>query len=210
MRNIGLIVMALFVNSCTSAEKSGYYKGYELPVYSVIKSEGDIEIRDYQPALLAEVKAEGTREEAVKKGFRILAGYIFGANSVKETIAMTSPVAQKPVSEKISMTTPVFQVSAGNEWLVQFGMPKKYSLETLPKAKDERIVFRLSAPKQIVAIKFSGRWSDALFNENSSRLEKFIAENKLKPLSAPGFAYYDDPFTLPWNRRNEILIEVKK
>ncbi len=209
MKKLGVVFMALFISSCASAEKAGYYKGYELPPYTVSESEGDIELRSYQSQLVAEVTVDGTRDEAVNKGFRILANYIFGDNVAKEKVAMTTPVAQQPVSEKIAMTTPVAQVPEGDKWLVQFGMPKQYTLDTLPKAKDERIRFRMTAPKKFATIRFSGRWSDTRFNENKTKLEQFMASRKLTALTDPSFAYYDDPFTLPWNRRNEILIEVK-
>ncbi len=210
MKNMGVLIMVLFIAGCSTSEKAGYYKGYQLPPYTVSESEGDIELRSYQPQLVAEVMVEGTRDEAANKGFRILANYIFGDNIPKETLAMTTPVAQKPASEKIAMTSPVSQMAMGNKWAVQFGMPKEYTLDTVPKAKDERINFRMTGQNTVAAIRFSGRWSDARFDENKKKLDQFLKIRGLKAVSEPVFAYYDSPFTLPWNRRNEILVEVKK
>ena len=211
MKTMGAIFTALFLTSCAGSQKLDYYKGYELPPYTVSESHGAIELRNYQPQLIAEVTVDGTRDEAVRKGFRILANYIFGDNVSKQKVTMTAPVAQKPAKkEEIAMTTPVFQAPQGNSWVIQFGMPKIYTLSTLPKAKDDRIHFHVIDPKYVAAIRFSGRWNDAVFEENKEKIEQFIATRKLKPLSQPAFAYYDDPFTLPWNRRNEILIEIKE
>jgi SOUL heme-binding protein len=210
MKTILTIMTALFLTSCAGSQKTDYYKGYELPPYTVSESHGAIELRRYRSQLVAEVTVDGTRDEAVRKGFRILANYIFGDNVPEQKVTMTTPVAQKPAKEEIAMTTPVFQSPEGNRWVIQFGMPKAYTLSTLPKAKDERIHFHMTEPKYIVAIRFSGRWNDVVFKENKEKIEQFIATRKLTPLSPPAFAYYDDPFTLPWNRRNEVLVEVKE
>ena len=209
MKKIAVIAAALLLSSCSSLEKTGYYKGYELPPYSVSEKIDPIELREYKSQLVAEVRVSGSRKEAAEKGFRILANYIFGDNSVKTDVAMTTPVTQKPSSEKIAMTTPVTQIVKGEDWVVQFGMPKQYTLETLPKANDERISFSMSQPKTVAVIMFSGLWSDSLFNENKAKLDDFIVSRKLTSVADASYAYYDDPFTFPWNRRNEIMIEVK-
>jgi len=210
MKYLGVLFMSLLATSCAAMEKTGYYKGYELPPYSVSESNNNIEIRSYKPQLVAQVTVTGTRDEAAGKGFRILANYIFGDNLSKENVTMTTPVEQTQISERIAMTTPVSQVADGEKWIIQFGMPKKYTLDTLPKAKDKQISFKMTEPKDVAVVKFSGRWSDERFKENKMKLEEFISKHKLQALSKPSFAYYDDPFTLPWNRRNEILIELKK
>ena len=216
MKSLSMICATLFLTSCAATQKANEYRGYELPSYTISESHGAIELRNYQPQLVAEVTVDGTRDEAARRGFRILANYIFGDNVPQEKVAMTAPVlqksevVQKPEKETIAMTTPVVQAPQGHRWIIQFGMPKKYTLATLPKAKDDRIHFRMTEPKYVAAIRFSGRWSDKAFNENKTKIEQFIADRKLKPLSQPVFAYYDDPFTFPWNRRNEIVVEVIK
>jgi SOUL heme-binding protein len=209
IKTMGVLCMALMTTACSAEEKQGYYKGYELPPYTVRERSDNIELRDYQPQLVAEVTVEGDRDDAVGAGFRILASYIFGDNVAKKEVTMTAPVTQNPAGEKIAMTTPVAQWPEGEQWVVQFGMPKEYTLDTLPKATDERIRFRNTNVKTVAAIQFSGRWTDGRFAENKAALEQFITARALKPLAPPSFAYYDDPFTLPWNRRNEILIEVQ-
>jgi len=212
MKIISVLMLILSIQSCSNANKEGYYKGYETPEYKVEKSFGDIEIRNYKPKLIAKVNVEGNREEAVKKGFRILAKYIFGKNIGKQKLAMTSPVIQEQKPEKISMTSPVTQISRNDwqdNWQVQFTMPSRYSLETLPIPKDDRIEFVIQPAQKIVAIKFSGSWNDKVFNEKKLELMVFLKQQNLQPQSQPIIAYYDDPLTFPWNRRNEIAFEIK-
>ncbi|MBP7710635.1 MAG: heme-binding protein [Rickettsiales bacterium] len=204
------LTLSFLISSCSSNEKPGSYRGYETATYEVSKKINNFEIRKYPPILVAEVEVEGTRTEAAKKGFRVLASYIFGSNASKQKVAMTSPVLQKEVSEKIAMTSPVRQISSSQKkWRVQFAMPKKYTLENLPKPENDKIKFKVLGKKTVVAIRFSGKWSNQLFDAKKQELAAFVAQNKMKKIGQPIISYYDDPFTFPWNRRNEIIQEIK-
>ncbi len=137
----------IFLIGCSGAsvnDSNLRYKGYESPRYSVIKKDGVIEVRHYETSLVAEVEVVGDRDKAINEGFMILAGYIFGNNLSKEKIAMTTLVSQSKANEKIAMTTPVVQSGADDRWDIQFTMPSKYTLDTLPSAKDARIQFRMT------------------------------------------------------------------
>ncbi len=210
--NISLLIVltAVVMQSCSAKSEVGYYKGYEIPSYKVINQVGDVEFREYESILVAEVDVDGDRKEAAKEGFMTLARYIFGKNISKKKVAMTSPVSQEEVSEKVAMTSPVNQVSEGEKkWRIQFGMPRQYKLENLPAPKDVRIKFKITEPKRVIAIRFSGLWSDKKFNEKKGELSRFVADQKISTKGLPVLAYYDDPFTFPWNRRNEIIWEIQ-
>jgi len=216
---IYVILLALMTEaSCAKKVENGLYRGYEIPAYQVTKKSENIEIRQYEKVLVAEVEVEGKRKEAVKEGFLILARYIFGKNVAKEKVAMTSPVSQQQVdeekSQKIAMTSPVSQVeqpgqSDSKKWLVQFGMPKAFTIETLPVPKDSRIRFETIPERKVAAITFAGTWSDQQFTDNKEKLKKFIEKNGLKTNGEAIIVYYDDPMTFPWNRRNEVIWEIK-
>ena len=91
--------------------------------YTVVKTSGIFEIRDYEPHILAETLIDGTLEDAGNKAFRRLFNYISGANRSRSSIAMTAPVSQEPSGEKISMTAPVSQQALAGKWAVSFMMP---------------------------------------------------------------------------------------
>jgi hypothetical protein len=184
---------------------------YEQPQFELVERVGNIEIRRYRPMLVAEVSVDGEREKAINQGFRILAGYIFGGNQGKQSIAMTSPVTQEIVPEKIAMTSPVTQTADsvdGQRWTVAFMMPSKYSMESLPKPNNDRIRFRMSEPQLRAAIRFDGISSASNLGKHREALLAFAAERKLLTQGEPIVAFYDDPFTLPWNRRNEWWIAI--
>lgn len=219
-----VIPLLLLTTACNKGDAPHTHNGYEQPVYEIIKSEiideTSMEIRTYEPRLMAKVTVDGTRDDAVGAGFRILAAYIFGDNITSKEIPMTSPVTQTKskatqakkedlLSEKIPMTAPVTQTETTNgDWVITFDMPDSYTLETLPKTDDKRIIFYNTVPEKRVNVQFSGLMSDKKIETYTSKLNDYIAQEKIKVIGNPELAYYDDPFTLPWNRRNEISYKI--
>ncbi len=175
--------------------------------YEVVKADGAIELRDYAPMIVAQVSVEGERKEAINKGFRLIADYIFGNNSASQKVAMTAPVIQQP-SEKIAMTAPVIQQPDGNAWKVQFVMPASYTLKTLPKPNNKQVKLLEVEGKRFAAIRFSGRSTAESLEQRTDELNAYIKAEKLKTLSAPTYAFFNPPWTLPPFRRNEVMVEI--
>ena len=184
------------------------YKSTETPKYTVLRTDGAIEQRSYAPRLMAEVSVTGSQGQAVSAGFRVLAGYIFGANDGGAKVAMTAPVTQVP-GGTIAMTTPVTQMARDGTWLVQFMMPAEYSLASLPKAKDPAIRFvTLPADRQIV-LRFAGLAGARVLASKEGELRSWARGQALKVTAGPFYYFYDPPWTLPWNRRNEVAFVVE-
>ncbi len=194
-----------FVGSLAVAQ--GSYHGYEAPSYTVERAVGAAELRLYAPHLLAEVTVQGDQRQAVGLGFRVLAGYIFGGNTTAADVAMTVPVAQRP-SEQIAMTAPVAQSGAGQDWVISFMMPARYSRDTLPVPKDDRVRFVETTPERQLVLQFPGRAGTSQLNSQTESLRQIAADAGIMVGAGPYFYFYDDPFTLPWNRRNEVAFVV--
>ena len=176
--------------------------------YEVVETHGNIEIRDYAPMIVAETEVSGEREQAIEEGFRLIADYIFGNNSPAEKVAMTAPVIQQE-STQIAMTAPVIQQGNGTSWNVRFVMPSSYSLESLPKPNNHAVKITQEAGKRFVVIRFSGIGKGENLKRHTDELNRFIEEKKLKPISAPIYAFFNPPWTLPFLRRNEVMIEIE-
>ena len=181
----------------------------EKPDYKVIQSEQNIEIRQYEPMIIAEVEVDGKREDAIGDGFRLIADYIFGNNTVKRDIAMTAPVQQQE-SQKIAMTAPVQQQSTGRSWQISFVMPSKYSMESLPEPNNDRVRLKEILTKKFIVIEFSGTNSNENVTEHENQLMNYIEGNNLKITGSPKYAFYNAPWTLPFMRRNEVMIEINQ
>ena len=181
----------------------------EKPDYKVIQSEQNIEIRQYEPMIIAEVEIDGKRKDAIRDGFRLLADYIFGNNTVAQNISMTAPVQQKE-NQKIAMTTPVQQQLEGESWQISFVMPSKYSMDSLPVPNNNRVRLKKILTKKFVVIEFSGTNSNENVTEHEDQLMSYIEANQIKIIGSPKYAFYNAPWTLPFLRRNEIMIEIKE
>lgn len=168
-------------------------RNVEIARYDVIESDGAIEIRAYPPLAVAEVTRSGTRDQAVRAGFGPLARYIF---------------ASERGGEKIAMTAPVTQSEAGGGWTIRFIMPSGYTPATLPKPSGNDVTLAEMPAAKRVAIRFSGWWSDSLFTEKNAELLAWMQRRGIAAKGGPTFAYYNDPFTPGFLRRNEILYDI--
>ncbi|MDT7953165.1 MAG: heme-binding protein [Acetobacteraceae bacterium] len=188
----------------------------QTPSYSVERTVGPtdyrVEVRQYGPRLVAETTVAGSEFEARSKGFRTLAGYIFGGNSASQSIAMTAPVAQSKArsGQTIDMTAPVGQSrGADGRWTIRFFMPDKYTIDTIPKPNDPAVQLR-TVPAQIIAVhRYSGSTSAASVHEEEQRLMAVAAQAGLQTESEPFTWFYDPPWTLPPLRRNEAAVLVQ-
>lgn len=194
----------------------------ERPKYQIISRHQNIEIREYPAHITASVTVKGKREAAINQGFRQLADYIFGNNRANTKISMTAPVNQtqgekiamtapmtQTQSEKIAMTDPVIQEEQNHEWQVSFIMPSKFTLETLPKPNNKNIVITKHQPERFSVIRFSGTASTVKLEKMTKTLEQFMQTHNLKPESKPAYAFYNPPWTLPFLRRNEVMIKIR-
>lgn len=187
-------------------------RGVKTPPYLVIKRSHTIEIRQYQPMLIAQITVKGDRQTAIRVGFKQLAAFIFGenhtANNHFDKIAMTAPVMQQ--SEKIAMTTPVMQqTGTDNQWQIRFVMPARYTKATLPKPNNNHIKI-IEVPAQTkVAIRFTGTPTLRRLQQQTKKLERYLKKQQLTPIGTVEYAFYNPPWTLPLLRRNEIMQEIK-
>lgn len=183
----------------------------EEPAFRQVLREGDFEVRDYPALVVAEVTVAGDQKEAASKGFRLLAGYIFGGNKRRQSIAMTAPVAQQSASEKIAMTAPVAQTpGAAGTWVVRFTMPSNWSLQTLPVPDNSRVNLRNTEPARFAVLRFSGLARPADVEAKSGDLLALVKSHRLRAIGPVSLAQYNPPWT-PWfMRRNEVMIEVER
>jgi hypothetical protein len=203
------IIFAVLLLAGGAIFYSYYSSNVEQAKYQIIETHGAIEIRDYAPMLIAGTEVSGDREAAINAGFRTIAEYIFGGNVSAEKVAMTAPVTQQN-SEKIAMTAPVTQQEAAGKWQVRFVMPAGYTLDTLPKPNNPNVRIEAIAAKRFAVIRFSGIAGKQNIASHSQELEKFLIDHNIAAIAKPAFAFYNPPWTLPFMRRNEIMLEIAR
>ena len=198
-----LAILAAVLSSNTQA--------LEEPRFSVVGSAGDLEFRRYEPYLVAETVVDqgADRNKAANAGFRRLFGYISGDNEVQAKISMTAPVRQQPASTKIKMTTPVRQTPSPAGWAIAFIVPSEFDETNVPQPTNPAVRIR-KVPEQLVAVvRFSGRWSDSNVERHQAQLAAGLAAAGVKSMGDMVTAFYNSPFSLPFMRRNEVMVQIE-
>lgn len=201
MFNVIVLIPTMFQGAAMAVEEARY---------RVLEKRGEVELRAYEPLIVAETVVEGDFSSVGNEAFQRLYGYISGKNRMARSISVTTPVSQEAESKRIPMTAPVTQERAGERWRIAFVMPAKLTLETLPEPTDPTVVLREIPGRTVAALTYSGTWSRKRYEAKLDLLLRRLREAGLKPVGEPVFARYNPPFT-PWFlRRNEILIPVER
>lgn len=175
--------------------------------YQIVDRKDNTEIREYPSAIVAETEVSGERNEAISQGFRTIADYIFGNNTSAQKVAMTAPVTQQRVEDH-AMTAPVTQQGDGLTWRVRFFMPAGLTIKTLPRPNNPSVKLKELSDKRFAVIRFSGVASQESLKLHTEELNRFVREKHLNALSSPAYAFYNPPWTLPFLRRNEVMVEI--
>lgn len=183
--------------------------------YIVLKRMSGYEIREYPAHIVAQTTVQGTYGESMGAGFGIVARYIFGGNAKRESIAMTAPVVAekgevKKVSESIAMTAPVLATNEGDTQTISFGMPRTYTLETLPTPNDARVKIVMIPSKKYAVMKFSWYRSAERIISMQEKLLSLLVRDGITTEGKAAYAGYNAPGTPPWMIRNEVLVEIEQ
>ena len=165
----------------------------ETQTYKLIRREKNFEIRYYPAATMAMITSTSkSYRDLGSSGFRKLAKYIFGGNSEKKQIAMTSPVRMDIGETNSTMA---------------FVLPSIYNQSTIPKPDDSSIDIITSDPEYVAVLQFGGFANNESINEHKTMLENNL---NIKGISFYGnFRYlgYNPPYQL-FGRRNEVIVAL--
>lgn len=178
------------------------------PRHDVLSRDDRFEIRAYPPLWVAQTVVTADYRDAGRIAFNRLASYIFGGNTTRQGLPMTTPVFREAAGECIAMTAPVLQQPDGKTWTMSFVMPEAYDQDTLPIPLDANVVLKQLPARKVAVLCYSGALDEKAIARHSEELLAWLARQSLKPLSPPRSAAYDPPWTLPMRRRNEIHADI--
>ncbi|KAI5425477.1 hypothetical protein KIW84_031328 [Lathyrus oleraceus] len=187
--------------------------------FKVLSRRDRYEIREIEPYFVAEATMPGKNGfdfSGASQSFNVLAEYLFGKNTTKEKMEMTTPVfTSKNQSDgvKMDMTTPVLTTKTADQdkWKMSFVMPSKYGSK-LPLPKDSSVTIKEVARKIVAVVSFSGFVNDEEVKRRELKLREALkndGEFKIKEGTSIEIAQYNPPFALPFQRRNEVALEVE-
>lgn len=188
--------------------------------FRVLSRTNQYEIREVEPYFIAETTMQGKTGfdfNGASQSFNVLAEYLFGKNTTREQMKMTTPVITRkaqPIGEKMEMTTPVItkKVEDQDKWQMSFVMPSKYGGD-LPLPKDPSVRIKEVPRKTVAVVAFSGFVTDEEVKQRETKLREALKNDRrfqVKEDASVEVAQYNPPFTLPFQRRNEIALEVEK
>ncbi|MDA1182687.1 MAG: heme-binding protein [Bacteroidetes bacterium] len=186
---LALLIVIIGTSLVVVSFKSG---DIETPDYKVVKTLGDVEIRQYPKMIVAQTSlTDRSFENQGSNGFRTIAGYIFGGNEGSQKIAMTTPVVMR-MDDSSTM---------------YFVMPKQYAKNDLPKPNSNNVRIVEESAKTLAVIGYGGFSSDEKIEKHRKKLENILLENNINTKGAYMYMGYNAPWDVV-NRRNEVAIEV--
>jgi len=155
------------------------------PPYQVIDNlSSQVEIRQYQ-----EQTWISTTHYTDDSSFPVLASYIFGSNVEGEKVAMTAPVI---TADKMS-----------------FILPEGISKDNAPTPAGQAMDFTTVPARRLATLQFSWLTSPSRVEKKTAELLATLRDNRIATKGSPYLMRYNDPWTPPFLRRNEVAIEVE-
>lgn len=200
-------------------------RGLETPNYDVVlKRSNRFEIRKYQPYSICSVsmtaprpidsyrtdaKLSEPKNSSGTRAFGALAGYLFGKNDSNQAMKMTTPVLTKTIPSNNNNN---------NEKQMSFVLPSEYwnddGIVRAPKPLRGSGVELVRMHGEIRAVQmFGGYASTKEVEYNKKQLLSALAKEQdweiVNRNDTITLAQYNDPFTAPWQRLNEVSIVVQ-
>lgn len=175
-------IFVILFSAILSVHSTAVAQNTEIQPYEVIKEIDSVEIRFYPSATLVQTSGDGN--------FGKLFRYISGSNKAEEKIAMTAPVYMN--EDKSEMA---------------FVMPLDIHQKGAPEPMSENVRLRITEPRYVAAIRYSGYTSASKEVKHTKRLMKTLENNSIEPKGNIEFLGYDSPYKF-YNRRNEVMVEI--
>jgi len=189
-----LAIGALLVVIATGCAMVGFTSTLEQPNYKVIdRLPGGVEIRQYEARTYASSHVDGTGIEARRQGFRLLFNYITGENNGDQEISMTVPVATE-IKDK--------------EHVMQFFLPSEFDEASAPTPKNPDVHIGTIAPRVEAALEYTGSQSTQRAEMHAFLIKNTLNDSNWQMTGDIRSMFYDPPFSIPFLRRNEVIVEV--
>ncbi len=195
-------------------------KAADEPASVIIAEDGAVQIREYEAFSVVETTLPGRFDVAARAGFRRLFDYIGGANHGSEEIEMTAPVLVRPQETgtgAMALAAPQ-PASAGQggfddgseAWTIAFVLPEGMTAASAPRPADARVSRGDVPAHRVAVIRFPG-WLRAVRAERWRReLAAWLGTRGIAHEGDWRIAGYNPPWTLPWLRRNEVIVTLSQ
>ncbi len=164
--------------------------------FTVLRTYGDFEVREYKPCVIAEVKVSAQYSTASSSAFGSLFNYISKGNTASQKIAMTAPVIAAQRAES----------SNTDEWFVSFVMPSGSTRANLPDPNNSNVNLRELPAEICVALSFRGKATEELSAKKAHELRAAAAKMNIALSDETRICRFDPPVKPGFLQYNEIVI----
>ena len=162
---------------------------YESPNYEMLMKKKNFEVRKYSPFQI--IQYDNPQDPESHQGFRTLFQYIGSKNRE---------------NQKISMTIPVLQKKEGDRNRMAFVIPQNIKRPPIPLNQHLEIS---TVPGGVYVVHpYRGSHSNIKFITHKNILEKLLEDRHYVPVGPFISAFYNPPFTPPFLKHNEVLVEI--
>jgi len=158
--------------------------------YETLATKDGFQVRKYPELTVASTElSSSSYSNNSSIGFRKIASYIFGGNSAKQQIPMTSPV----------------QMEMGTDATMSFFMPGDMEPKDYPTPNRKDVTIHIQPSKIVAVIEFSGWASDKVLKQQFNTLKSKLKKASIEFEDSFSYLGYNPPYQLI-NRKNELII----
>lgn len=169
--------------------------GLEKPQYTLVSKTGKLEIRTYEPVMLASTDLSGEYRKETRNGFRTIANYIFGGNKEAQKVAMTAPV--------------LVENPQNNVFTMAFVMPKKSIEQGLPTPHSDKLQLHSKQWGTVAVWSFGGWATEDRLSKEWVKMQQALRQQGISAQTYDWIAQYNPPSLPPPFRHNEIWVMME-
>lgn len=167
------------------------------PAYEVIDWLGEVEVRRYRPALLAEVSLASPSQESVAMAVDCFARYLYG-----DEVPDDCPVFSQPA--------PMPHQLGRGDWRLRFFIASNVSSEDAPTPHTHALRLVNEPERLVAAVRHDEKASGRMVHAARRKLQETIRATRRYELDErSAWAAYDAPYVLPLGQRAETLVELR-
>tara|TARA_B100000963_G_scaffold115363_1_gene100475 strand:+ start:2819 stop:3445 length:627 start_codon:yes stop_codon:yes gene_type:complete len=188
-KNISMNSKTILAHLLVTSFMISFSQSYESHKYETLFSEGNFEVRNYEPVLKAKTYSEKGSNDNFGKLFRYISGY-------------------NEKNQKISMTTPVYMKQEDEKSMMEFVLPSKFSLENVSQPLSNQVEIYKDNGGLYASVRYSGYSNSSKRSKQRKLLIQKLKELDINPFGDFLYLSYDSPYKF-YNRRNEVVVAIK-
>ena len=171
--------------------------------YRLVQAIGQIEVRSYPARTVLETDVSGERDDATRRGLRLLTDYLAGRDRPPG-----APASRRPSRVALPFAQPLLRTETSFGWVLQLDLPSGTPLSALPGPADPAVRIRFLPPQSCIVTQVRGTADFQALDRQRRRAEDFARTHGLTLDGPPTMAFYNGPDAAWFLKRAELRSPV--